>query len=117
MWYLAPYAFSPRHGIPAVFVLGILGTSIYALFSNLGLISFFIVTGSYFLFILKAAIDQSRRYGWWQFPILPFLFFSYHVSYGVGILNGCLQLMLGKSPVQKIKEPWKGAGRLRAWPK
>ncbi len=117
MWYLAPYAFSLRHCIPAVFVLGILGTSIFALFSILGLVSFFIVMGSYFFFIIKAAIDQSRQYGWWQFSILPFLFFAYHVSYGVGILKGCLKLMLGRSPVQTTKEPWKGAGRFRAWPR
>jgi len=117
MWYLAPYAVSLRHCIPAVFVLGILGTSIYALFSTLGLVSFFIVMGSYFLFVLKAAIDQSRQYGWWQLPVLPFLFLTYHVSYGLGILKGWLQLMLRKSPVQTIKEPWMGAGRFRAWPR
>jgi hypothetical protein len=34
-------------------------------------------------------------------PLLPFLFFVYHVSYGLGTLWGIMRLLTGGSPVQK----------------
>ena len=50
------------------------------------------------------------------FLLLPPLFFAYHFSYGLGTLWGALRLLVGATPVQKIREPWPGAGRFRAWP-
>jgi len=116
MWYVAPYSFTLRHVIPALFVLSVLSTIVITIFSSWGWLSLLFILSAYFLLALKAALDQSRRFGWWLFPVLPFLFFVYHFSYGIGILKGLLALIFGVSPVQRIKEPWPGAGRYRAWP-
>ena len=37
------------------------------------------------------------------FLSLPFLFFAYHFSYGLGTLWGALRLLLGATPVQRTK--------------
>jgi hypothetical protein len=48
---------------------------------------------------------------------LPPCFFLYHFLHGIGVLWGILRLLTGTAPVQKIAEPWPGAGRKRAWAK
>ncbi len=115
-WYVAPYAFVWRHAVPAVFVLSLFTALVLGLLITGGWVSFTGIILPYMVLAISASVQQSRHYGWWMLPLLPFLFLSYHLSYGIGILWGILLLSLGRSPVQQMTEPWIGAGRYRAWP-
>jgi len=115
-WYVAPYAFAARHAVPGIFVVGLfLVFSLWSLVSW-GWIAAAAVLVPYFVLALVASFQQARRYGLGLSLPLPLLFFTYHVSYGLGTLWGALRLLVGATPVQKIREPWPGAGRFRAWP-
>lgn len=116
MWHVAPYAFALRHAIPGVFVLGLLGGAALARLTPWGQALLALALAAYFSLALVSAGQQARRSGWWMLPILPFLFFAYHVAYGAGILTGIGSLLAGRAPVQRAPEPWPGAGRYRAWP-
>lgn len=116
-WYVAPYSFAWRHAAPAGFVAAILGAFALAwiepYFADLAL---GLLVWPYFLIALAASLQQSRRYGLWMLPCLPFLFGTYHLMYGLGGLWGVCLLGLRRAPVQAASEPWPGAGGYRAWP-
>jgi glycosyltransferase involved in cell wall biosynthesis len=114
MWYLAPYTFAYRHLIPAIFAMGVIGGIILSLFFKFIAYVFLSVLLLYFILAILSAIQQAFRY---KKPkhilLLPFCFFLYHFIYGFGALIGFIKLIFRISPVQKIKEPWKGAGYYR----
>ncbi len=70
------------------------------------------------LLAVASAVQQAIRY---KRPLhvltLPLCFFLYHFLHGIGVLWGLLRLLTGTASVQKIAEPWPGAGRKRAWTK
>jgi glycosyltransferase involved in cell wall biosynthesis len=117
MWYLAPYSFAVRHAITAVFSLGVIIGAL-ALFAapRVGRL-FLMVMAIYALLALIASVQQALRY---RRPmhvlVAPFCFFLYHFLHGVGVLYGLGRLVIGASPVQRVREPWAGAARFRAWP-
>lgn len=116
-WYVAPYAFAWRHAAPTGFVTIVLGafslSFIQPLFGELAL---WLLVWPYFLIGLAASLQQSRHYGLWMLPCLPFLFWAYHLIYGLGGLWGMCVLGMRRAPVQIATEPWPGAGVYRAWP-
>jgi hypothetical protein len=64
-----------------------------------------------------ASIQQAARYRDARYIIaLPLAFFLYHFLHGLGLLAGLISLLFGAAPVQKVREPWPGAGRFRAYP-
>ncbi len=101
MWYLSPYTFTPRHAVPAVFVLVLMILLCATAAHPLASYSLLLLLVLYTSFALIASGQQSVRYGAWMAPVLPFLFFIYHVSYGLGTLWGIMRLLTGGSPVQK----------------
>lgn len=132
MWFVAPYAFATRHVVPSLFVLGLLVAIGLAAFFRWGWLALVVLLAPYLSLALLASFAQSRRCGsklapvlpppsslpsFLLFLLLPPLFFVYHFSYGLGTLWGAVRLLVGATPVQKIREPWPGAGRFRAWPK
>jgi hypothetical protein len=117
MWYLAPYAFSLRHAITVCFAIffwaGIILSSISLPFSLfwLSIMSLYVCLG------LLASIQQSMRYRSIRHLIyLPLGFLLFHLCHGTGVLLGLGKLVCGAAPVQRVKEPWPGAGKFRAWP-
>ncbi len=125
-WVVAPYAFAPRHVVPGLFVLGLLGVLGSWLASAApvgrclvpwGWMLLAAIMVPYLTLALFSSFQQSRRYGAGLLPLLPPLFLVYHASYGLGTLWGALRLFFGATPIQKTREPWPGAGRYRAWPK
>jgi glycosyltransferase involved in cell wall biosynthesis len=116
-WYVAPYAFAWRHAVPAVFVSWLLG-ALLLLFvaSRTGWLVLGAALVAYFAASVMASFQQARRYGAWMLPWLPLLFAAYHVAYGVGELWGIFRLAVRCAPVQRVCEPWPGAGAYRAWP-
>jgi succinoglycan biosynthesis protein ExoA len=117
LWYVAPYAFTPRHAVTALFALGVLGGLMLAPVSPLLRALFVGVMGLYAVLAFLAAGQQAWRY---RQPLhvvtLPVCFFLYHFLHGLGVIVGLLRLAFGAAPVQACPEPWAGAGRSRAWP-
>jgi glycosyltransferase involved in cell wall biosynthesis len=116
VWFVAPYAFAPRHVMPGLFVAGlslVLGLSFLVPWGWIALAAILV---PYAALAMLASVQQARRYGFGIALPLPFLFFAYHCSYGLGTLWGALRLLVGATPVQRIREPWPGAGCFRAWP-
>jgi hypothetical protein len=117
MWYVAPYSFRWRHAAPAVFVAALFGALWLACFAPL--LGQFALGGMlvpYLSMALAASLQQSKRYGGWMFPWLPIVFCAYHIAYGLGELWGICMLTIRLAPVQRVSEPWPGAGAYRAWP-
>ena len=117
LWYLAPYAFTPRHAITGVFALGVLCGLALAPFSDWIARAFGAVLALYALLAIASALQQSFRY---RRPLhalcLPPCFFLFHFFHGLGLLTGLARLSTHTSPVQQSCEPWPGANRFRAWP-
>lgn len=117
LWYLAAYAFAPRHAITAVFATGVIGGVLLSPVTRWIAWPFLGVMGLYALLAVLSGLQQAVRY---KHPLhallLPFCFFLYHFIHGVGVLLGLVRLLLRIAPVQKAREPWPGAGRVRAWP-
>ena len=117
MWYVAPYSFSFRHSIPIAAIIAGIAAVAMSFASQVGVGLLAVLVFCYLVAAVISAFQQARRYGWWMLPLLPPLFLTYHASYGLGTLWGALRLLVGATPVQRIREPWPGAGRYRAGPK
>lgn len=118
LWYLAPYAFAPRHAISAAFATGVLGgLALAPFFPRLIGWPFFAIMALYALLAVLSALQQAVRY---RQPlhviVLPFCFFGFHFLHGLGVLAGLARLLTRTAPVQAGTEPWAGAGRRRASP-
>jgi glycosyltransferase involved in cell wall biosynthesis len=114
MWYLAPYTFSFRHSITGAFAFGfLLGLVLAPIFSLIKVV-YLIILSIYFFIAILSAIQLNRTHSNWKHIfVLPFAFFFFHFFHGVGILKGLFLLLINKSPVQKIAEPWSGYGKYR----
>ena len=118
MWYIAPYSFAWRHAVPLAFVVALLSAVLFFFASPLlGLFALTLILLPYFVLACLSSLQQSLRHGIWMLPVLPLLFFAYHVAYGAGGLWGVFRLCIRQSPVQAAVEPWQGAGSPRAWPR
>lgn len=117
LWYLAPYAFAPRHAITGVFAAGVIGGTALSPFLWWIRWPFLLVMCLYAVLAIFSGIQQTVRYRKLRHAVvLPFCFFLYHFIHGVGLLGGLLALGMRVAPVQKGAEPWPGAARKRAWP-
>lgn len=117
MWYLAPYAFTPRHAVTGVFAAGVIGGLLLSAVSPVIGILFAGVMAIYFALAFAAGCQQAIRYREPRHVLFaPIGFFLYHFLHGVGILIGLGRLATRTAPVQGKPEPWPGAGRFRAWP-
>jgi len=112
MWYVAPYTFALRHVIPALFVLALLGTILISYFFSWGVFLLSILS-LYGVFAFAASIQQRKFHELWMVPLLPFLFFLYHIGYGLGTLWGALRLVMKKTPVQEKRKSVSKTGDLR----
>jgi len=117
LWYLAPYAFAWRHGVTACFALGVFGGMAISPLDDSVRWIFYGVMALYGVLALVAGVQQAVRYRYLRHVFcLPIAFFLFHFFHGLGVLWGLVRLLTGTAPVQKILEPWQGAGRKRAWP-
>ena len=115
MWFVASHSFAWRHAVPLGFVGALSSTALSFLYSQtLGVWGLGLILLPYFIVACTASFQQARRYALWMLPSLPFLFFVYHVAYGLGGLRGLLFLLIGMAPVQRVTEPWPGAGNYYA---
>lgn len=102
MWYVAPYAFTPRHAVTAVFAIGVLAGIALSPFSKVIRIAFGAVMLLYFVLAFISGIQQAIRYREPRHVIFaPLGFFLFHFLHGVGILIGLGRLITRTSPVQR----------------
>ncbi|HEY8176514.1 MAG TPA: glycosyltransferase family 2 protein [Gemmatimonadaceae bacterium] len=107
MWYLAPYTFTPRHAITALFVAGLFIGLPLALLSPAIAPVAALVLGAYALLALGASVQQAVRYRRLRHVfVLPFCFLGYHVTHGVGVLAGITRVALRRAPVRREDAPW-----------
>lgn len=91
-----PSAFRWRHYIPFFFLLSLSCLSLFSLFSR----SFFYLTIAfvclYATIALFSAMQISQKNGFKYFPVLPFVFISYHLVYGAGTSFGLIKIIYSK---------------------
>ena len=83
-----------RQLVPSAFVATLLLLIVAALFFPVGRTLLLIVGGSYVGANLGASIWTAHRRGWRNLPFLPLVFAILHLSYGIGFLNGLLNIVL-----------------------
>jgi succinoglycan biosynthesis protein ExoA len=79
---------APRHLAPGVFALGILLGWLAGFVHWVFGIAYLAAILCYLLLDLAFSIIAARRAGWDLLPVLPLVFVIYHVSYGLGFLQG-----------------------------
>lgn len=89
--YIDRAAIGLRHLIPFAFVLSTIFAIVLGCFTIYGWYLLGLISGLYFIAAIVADIDACRKHGWEYLFILPPLFFSIHVSYGIGTLVGLLK--------------------------
>jgi len=109
---VCPGCLSLYHFVPGAFVMGILFTSVLAVFGFPWLALF--MWGLYWLLAIAMAVLAVRgeKKSGYQF-LLPVLFFFLHISYGIGTCVGLLKMPFwrgkhkGCPSVQRVKEQMK----------
>ncbi|MAT39623.1 MAG: glycosyl transferase [Ectothiorhodospiraceae bacterium] len=85
---------SPRHLVPIVFILGlVVGAGLSFLHPFLFLL-YSISIGVYILGSILFSLMAVREYSISILPVLPLVFFIYHVSYGVGFFLGIVDFYI-----------------------
>jgi len=89
-----------RHLVPVVFLLAnIFLLALAAIPSGLrhyALIAWAVILVVYFGMALVAAREAAQRDGWDLLPVLPVVFLTYHLSYGLGFLLGLIYWPVAK---------------------
>ncbi len=80
-----------RHLVPLAFVVALIASLVTACVTCYGWYLTGIIMGAYIAAALIADINACRKHGWEYVFILPPLFFSIHISYGVGTLIGLVK--------------------------
>ena len=79
---------SPRHLVPAVFIVLLASLSIASVCSTIAAVGAIGLTLTYLFANLFASADTARRSEWRLLPLMPFVFACYHFGYGWGFLRG-----------------------------
>ncbi len=88
-------ALSWRHFVPLVFAVSLLSLLLIAPFSPLAAILLIVLLGLYCSAAGISSLMIGRKSGMKYVWVLPFLFFLYHISYGIGSLRGLIRLLGG----------------------
>lgn len=91
LFYIDRQAIGLRHLVPLFFVLALLVTAVAACFTVYGLYTLTAILGVYMLAALIADVAVCCCYGWNYMFVMPPLFLSVHLSYGVGTLVGLMK--------------------------
>lgn len=98
MWNVAtirrnPRAFSPRHFVPFVFVSSLIVFSASAAFAPAAQIVLGLIVFAHIALSAMFATAIGLRERDWSSTLLPFVFLSYHLSYGLGTFGGVLRAL------------------------
>ncbi|MCM1030185.1 MAG: glycosyltransferase family 2 protein [Oscillibacter sp.] len=88
--HIYPSSVGIRHLIPLFFVLSLLCLIPLSFFFPLFRMLLYVELTVYFVMDLYSSIVASKRKGWENLLILPFLIFMVHISYGIGSFKGII---------------------------
>jgi glycosyltransferase involved in cell wall biosynthesis len=88
---IAPGALSWRHFVPLAFVLGLLGGALLSAVLPILWVFWALGAGSYVILIAVASTNIARRPGPRYLPLMPIVFGTLHLSYGLGSLWGLVR--------------------------
>ena len=92
---VCPQCFSLYHFVPLLFVLSIIITSVLCMAGQSKLILILLsIYGTINLVMSVVAVCKQKKY--WYYFVLPFIFLSLHLSYGIGTLVGLVKTLFGK---------------------
>jgi glycosyltransferase involved in cell wall biosynthesis len=86
-----PRQMSWRQFAPPVFVLSMIIAALLALFTSLGPLLLVLALCCYLAANLLASIHTANSCGWRYLPLLPAVYGSLHLSYGLGFLVGLVR--------------------------
>jgi hypothetical protein len=89
---------SARHLVPIVFVLGVIAGPFVGLLHTAFMATYLGVLATYALLVLTFSVHEARKNGWDIMPLLPAVFATYHISYGVGFLMGIISFVFLRRP-------------------
>ena len=87
---MVPKSLSLRHFVPMFFILGLIGSCILSLVSTQAIVLLGLVFGSYLSAAVLFSIRIGLKEGVKHIFLLPIVFFSLHLTYGLGMLAGIL---------------------------
>jgi len=87
---------SLRHLVPVTFVLSLIGSGCFALFSKIGISLLFLLLSTYLLTSCIFSVKIALKKGLIFLPILPLTFACLHLSYGIGFLQGIFDFIIRK---------------------
>lgn len=90
-------AASARHGLPALLVLGLVGSAVLALLGAPGGMAA-LLPGLYGAVVLMASLAIAARSRWAHLPWLPLVIAACHLGYGLGFLLGAVDAWRGAGP-------------------
>jgi GT2 family glycosyltransferase len=103
VWAILPFKYSKiipvswRHLVPLVFVSSLIGSIAISVFSSIFLWLFWLILGSYFLSNVYFSIKISKKEKDLKYIfIMPLIFGSLHLGYGLGSLRGALKAIVSK---------------------
>ncbi|MCK5094357.1 MAG: glycosyltransferase family 2 protein, partial [Spirochaetes bacterium] len=103
LWAILPFKYSKimpvswRHLIPLVFVSSLIGSIAISAFSSIFFWLFWLILGSYFLSNAYFSIKISKKEKDLKYIfIMPLIFGSLHLLYGLGSLWGTLRAVVSK---------------------
>lgn len=83
-----------RQAVPPTFVLTLIVSGLLGLFSQPYAHLFLGVLASYFVAALLFSSYSARKKGWKYLPVLPLIFASMHLSWGLGFLWGLARALM-----------------------
>jgi glycosyltransferase involved in cell wall biosynthesis len=86
-----PRQMQPRQYVPGLFVLALGLTLMASLIHPFFWVAFGLVAGTYLVANLSASIAVAVQRGLVMLPLLPFVFATLHLSYGIGFLWGLVR--------------------------
>jgi len=83
-----------RQTVPPALVLTLIVSGLLGLFSQLSAYLFLSVLSAYFASSLLSSLCRARKKGWKCLPVLPLIFASMHLSWGLGFLWGLVRALV-----------------------
>ena len=86
---------------PAVFVSGLLALSLYFIYDPSKWVYMAVYAGSYAAANVYVSTRIAARKGWKLLPVLPIVFLTLHLSYGIGYLKGVFDFLITRKHLSK----------------
>lgn len=94
LWMHYPRAFAWRHAVPLMFVLALTGLFIGSFFLEAAVWLLAGTLAAYAICALVSAVSIALRRGFIYLFLLPWMFFFYHLTYGLGAVHGIVRYLI-----------------------